>query len=240
MEKSDFEQLLPDRELFFIRETPRALRSSSCRICRIIGMALSMYDDASSPTMLAWSPRAHNRPNWGGDESTYGFLRLLNTEWSSRSPYQHQMLSLSRNRPANVELELCILDVPKRIDFGMLKGWIKECEDQHPGCRPPTPSKLVNLRVFDCINKTIITAPAHCSYLALSYVWGPRVNKSHEDMSTTRTDFLTTIEDSMTATIMLGYRYLWVDSIVSDSFFMSFEYLETYSQLCSRALQLSN
>jgi hypothetical protein len=56
----------------------------------------------------------------------------------------------------------------------------------------------------------VVVAPQRCWYLALSYVWGnqkPSVVQIGEKLPS----LPRTIQDAITATLKLGFRYLWVD-----------------------------
>ncbi|KAE9378453.1 HET-domain-containing protein, partial [Stipitochalara longipes BDJ] len=66
------------------------------------------------------------------------------------------------------------------------------------------------LLLIDCMSRQVVAAPHRCWYLALSYVWGnqkARTVKVDEKL----TCLPQTIEDAITVTSKLGFRYLWVD-----------------------------
>ena len=80
----------------------------------------------------------------------------------------------------------------------------------------------VGLRVIDIQEQRIIRAPATCSYVVLSYVWGStnflRLTKETERQLQTpgilrKIPVPKTISNSIEATGMIGARYLWVDSL---------------------------
>ncbi|CAI9627456.1 unnamed protein product [Alternaria burnsii] len=52
----------------------------------------------------------------------------------------------------------------------------------------------------------------NCQYVALSYVWGGLVFKTDSTSGLLPSMLPCTIEDSIKATLLLGYRYLWVDA----------------------------
>jgi hypothetical protein len=58
-----------------------------------------------------------------------------------------------------------------------------------------------------------MSAPEDCQFVALSYVWGDDYASAAESTSKPL-HFPLTVEDSLLATLALGYQYLWVDRYV--------------------------
>jgi hypothetical protein len=80
----------------------------------------------------------------------------------------------------------------------------------HKTCVPPRKNALRGLKVIDCQNKTVIIAPTSCNYVAVSYVWG-----NSPQIPSESSKFAPVIEDSISVTLSLGLRYLWVDKYAS-------------------------
>lgn len=100
------------------------------------------------------------------------------------------------------------------IDFHLLEHWLRSCHDRHQECCiiPPS-SRIVSLKLIDCITGRIEAATEDCKYAALSYVWGKqKVGALESQCGTFLPDQLPrTIEDAITVTKALGLRYLWID-----------------------------
>ena len=98
-----------------------------------------------------------------------------------------------------------------RIDFDPIKGWLDQCSKSHIRCRLSTQEEPRNLRVIDCAERAIISAPVRCRNGALSYVWGGLVFNRDMKSKLLPAKLPRTIEDSIKATLLLGYQYLWIE-----------------------------
>lgn len=97
------------------------------------------------------------------------------------------------------------------IDFDVLKNWISICRDLHTKvCAVEASSPVPFLKMIDCETRKIIPA-TNDHYVALSYVWGQISSPSSLDPECLPEDLPRTIEDSITVTRKLGFRYLWID-----------------------------
>lgn len=106
--------------------------------------------------------------------------------------------------------------VPLDVDYGEIRAVIAECQSLHGKACCTTPSdSLRKLKVIDCEQRVVIPAPIACQFTALSYVWGPSTHQPAERLLSTGGQHLPTIEDSITVTLQLGYKHLWVDRYVS-------------------------
>jgi hypothetical protein len=99
--------------------------------------------------------------------------------------------------------------LPGKINWGLIKGWMAMCEKHLKTCKPDRKNRVRGLRVIDCQTRLVVGAPPICSYLALSYVWGHKSPDEEND-----SDFPLVVEDSISVTKALGFRYLWVDKYV--------------------------
>ncbi len=99
-----------------------------------------------------------------------------------------------------------------------IRNTLLRCEHTHNLCVEEEGPLLTGLRVIDCLDRRVILAPAACSYMALSYVWG--TSSVNEPLSDDRLPACTenTIEDAMKVCIGLGFRFLWVDRYCIDQF----------------------
>jgi hypothetical protein len=117
--------------------------------------------------------------------------------------------------------------------------WITECRDTHPTCRqtisgteinslPKLPTRVIDVGCSDTEHalRLFVTDGHRDEYLTLSHCWG---NDSRAVLTTASlptlernmvmTDLPLTIQDAITTTRALGFRYLWIDSvcIIQDS-----------------------
>ncbi|EIW59715.1 HET-domain-containing protein [Trametes versicolor FP-101664 SS1] len=123
-------------------------------------------------------------------------------------------------------------DVGSPSALALARQKIDECVHEHQCCKsaassdPPLPT-----RVVDCANPArpqLVSTAGRCGeYLALSYVWGgDQVHKTtkknisaYEQIIAPPDPLPATIRDAIRVTHMLGFRWLWIDSlcIIQDS-----------------------
>ena len=101
-----------------------------------------------------------------------------------------------------------------RLNYDSIQKWLKICQALHPNRCRPTYVDVPGMRLIDCEMKTIILASDQ-KYVTLSYLWGA------DEAETPFPDQLLeplprTIEDAMTVTQCLGFRYLWIDRYCID------------------------
>lgn len=99
------------------------------------------------------------------------------------------------------------------IEFSVLRNWITTCQQQHDdSCCPPTTQFRHRPRFVDCMTRITKDGPVDGGYVALSYVCGNvPIAGDIIDGSALRENLPATIEDAITVTEKLGYRYLWID-----------------------------
>lgn len=101
------------------------------------------------------------------------------------------------------------------IDYKPLSSWLQQCHEHHAGfCGRIYTTALPHL-LIDCEERTLVHPPEGSQYIALSYVWG---SPTGDDLDAAANEcpklpeaLPLTIEDAMTTTKKLGFRYLWVD-----------------------------
>ncbi|KAI1333582.1 heterokaryon incompatibility protein-domain-containing protein [Xylariaceae sp. FL0016] len=102
----------------------------------------------------------------------------------------------------------------ERLDFDAARRWIRECEQHHPLCSARQGGCFPS-QVIDCHTGRVVQTSALTEYVALSYVWGsqsaPLPSSSFSVGDTPRV-----IQDAVSVTMSLGYRYLWVDKYCID------------------------
>lgn len=108
----------------------------------------------------------------------------------------------------------------KTCNYSLVRGWLLNCDECHDCRITPSPSPIPDMKVIDCITRGIIDAVAPMQWIALSYVWGTTVAPSPSGPHATRSSTMPsrlpdtipqTVEDAITVTKELGFRFLWVD-----------------------------
>jgi hypothetical protein len=182
------------------------LADAPCALCRFLGLlAISPYSSASEdePTRLELTPQFSIGP------VSYLKNSLIFNLYISH--YYHGTIGLIRNKTGRDILGPRILD-PGRIDYNILRKWLRACQGSHPTmCQPQDTGYASLFLVIDCESVEVVAPPPNCKFVALSYVWGHSPPIAEIGMGVR---FPPTIQDSMVVTLELGYRYLWVDRYV--------------------------
>ncbi|KAG9316274.1 heterokaryon incompatibility protein-domain-containing protein [Chiua virens] len=127
--------------------------------------------------------------------------------------------------------------VGPRVDTGLIRAWLDECEHKHgEDCMPylgfleenkePAEEKAQESTfpkfVIDVKESCVVETPSQCRYVALSYVWGEAKVFTHlkENSQALRVrgalnkfPITATIRDAIVLVRSIEERYLWVDSI---------------------------
>lgn len=97
------------------------------------------------------------------------------------------------------------------VDFSFPKQALEYCRKHHGSfCEVNKPPELSHIRMIDIVHRKVIPSPEGCDYFALSYVWGGVIPSPR---ALEKRSLPQTIEDAVTATKEMGYRYLWVDAL---------------------------
>lgn len=97
---------------------------------------------------------------------------------------------------------------PSDIDFTLLGDWIRRCQESHIQCiAQSVPEEISKFRLIDCTTKMVVESSVSWDYIALSYVWGSATFDPYAKWPLV-------VEDSITVTLALKHRYLWVDRYV--------------------------
>ncbi|KAG2067409.1 HET-domain-containing protein [Suillus decipiens] len=117
--------------------------------------------------------------------------------------------------------------VKNTVDIGLVKKWIKLCQDNH-GDKCRNVWKMHRnlpgfVRVVDVVSMSVILAPPGCRYVALSYVWGgngaeywttrDNITKRSIPGGLNAANLPDTITDSISFVRQLGERYIWIDAL---------------------------
>ena len=183
--------------MYVLEDSPREIRdlqSSSCPICQLLAASLERLRLHSLPCVTV---ECSTGRIWftGGDSVNVDSGLILEDK-------EHPVVV-----DAYPKLE-------RRVDFTTLRLWLEECTKDHRDCKVRRKSLLVALKVIDCQNMAVVPAPRGCKFAALSYVWGTPGTGQNTRFLHLPHVLPRTVQDSITATKLLGYRYLWVDRYV--------------------------
>ncbi|OCK73737.1 HET-domain-containing protein, partial [Lepidopterella palustris CBS 459.81] len=102
---------------------------------------------------------------------------------------------------------------PQKVDYAIIRNWIRHCESTHKAPCSEKGSRQFNfLKLINCSTRRLEQLSHPCAYLALSYVWG-QVAQTESNL---QLRLPKTVEDAITVTESLGYKYLWVDKYCMD------------------------
>lgn len=117
-----------------------------------------------------------------------------------------------------------------QMDLKLVKSWIQDCDEWHGSLCAGVAGHDANssfspfIRLLDCSRDCLVELQDPGPYIALSYVWGTQkvfrtLNDNIEqlkcpgELSEHRSLFPRTIQHAMDLAGILGYRYLWIDSL---------------------------
>lgn len=202
------------RTLRPVNETFEQLRSSACKICRILSTIRpgSIFERCFLKTMpISDALPVGNNQNLS--ESTVLVILPEAVEGSRLCSGVHNVLGISKPGGEKYDLEAREI-VASSIEFSFLRDMVRYCGNEHRCCKREASSldNVSGLKVIDVTTRTIIQAPENCEYIALSYVWGTGTYGSSSRDDLKRPPRI--IEDAMSVTSTLGYSYLWIDKYV--------------------------
>ncbi|KAL2072012.1 hypothetical protein VTL71DRAFT_11355 [Oculimacula yallundae] len=123
---------------------------------------------------------------------------------------------------------------PNDIDYRIIKDWLQICQELHcRGCKT-TGIKVPGLRLIDCKTRALVPASDHI-YITLSYLWGRDEDETPYTCQLPA-ELPMTIEDAISVTLQLGFRYLWIDRYCIDQQ----NKIETLAQLKAMGLIYRN
>jgi hypothetical protein len=204
--------------LFDVTDTLQGLQASACRICQLLGAAILSAHGPEFRTKTSRSRRLEVSLYWQRSpdipDTCIGRLDFALKRNDGRTYMETGCIMYNEDDALFDSRSGLIYKLNKRVDFRLAKRWIQDCAATHEECGPSSRETLRDLRVLDCFSRSVISAPKGCDFVALSYVWGdPGIYETMQFLDLPVT-LPRTIEDSIEATKMLGYQYLWVDRYV--------------------------
>lgn len=193
------------------------LATSSCKICRILSVVKPQPLDTTECEVKAVSLYCFNsyiRPFASTSARSLKTTALYvwpRDKFSPGSIPSRCLVAIKRDTK-----DFCSrITSPRSIDYGWLRSLAQSCEESHKLCGrrgSHDPVSVPGLKVIEVLSRAVIQAPPDCRYVALSYVWGkqPAVGRESHLQNPPRL-----IEDAISVTIAMGYKYLWIDKYVS-------------------------
>ncbi|KAK3347614.1 heterokaryon incompatibility protein-domain-containing protein [Neurospora tetraspora] len=238
----DLNGIFNDTSVFFDSETVLFLgildKESTCALCRLFysmrrtapdGKPTDSYNlrkycfgeffDAEECTLWAVDPAKSSLLQLGKFSAKPTLLDMRHSWFIPHSP------SSDFNQPMRPwPNKRAVKGLPVKetsVNYPLLRCWIKECEDDHPGCslRSSEPTKShtgPTIRGIDCRTRKIVELQPGDQYIALSYVWGNKPFLENKGNRALPTNAPKVIEDAMIVVRELGQRYLWVDQYCID------------------------
>lgn len=217
-------------------------RGDYCNFCKMIANSVSTTAYEHEVDVLGcWIPdvtyTAEDAEAGVNTEMTTLRLRVLPEMAAWKEVFkQFDIIPLARENEDGMFLGRKMDSKP--LDIPLMKTWLRKCEDWHNiACWKEDISRSRRegpvtvkfpfrpfIRLLDLKDDCLVETSATPVFVALSYVWGPV--KVFETLKETLPDlmqpgsllknfdlFPATIQDAITLTRQLDYRYLWIDSI---------------------------
>jgi hypothetical protein len=200
------------RRICTLDKSVEELLGSSCRICRVFGRTIPLPHTAIPPVEVSIVHYSIGKIDSGLVE--FKCLRKASSLLQNNSVNEPGLrLQWQPSLPDDL-LPTQNVTQSTLVHAELIETWLEECKNEHEQCAPTQNISLPGLRVIDCINQRVTTAPTPCSYVALSYVWGKPSPYEESNTSFCYMSLPHTIKDSIKVTLMFGHQYLWVDRYV--------------------------
>ena len=100
-----------------------------------------------------------------------------------------------------------------KIDYSIISHWLTFCQKRHEKlCHRRGKNGVRNLTVIECATRKLLHLPGEeYDYVTLSYIWGPSPSAVWEDKTKLPDPVPKVIDDTITVSLALGFRFLWVD-----------------------------
>jgi Heterokaryon incompatibility protein (HET) len=174
-------------------------RTDSCQFCSFLyGTCYSKNPEGKKNKYIYPAADSGLRLLWMGDYCADGY-RKFGAIWPDQDDQLMALDGFISQRPPLINC------------YDYIRNQISKCLYSHGDKAQPACQSIVDmplqaqLKLIDCQTRKVIMAPSNSPYLALSYVWGCKPSSFDESK------LPSTIEDAVTVTLKLRYRYLWVD-----------------------------
>lgn len=224
---------LEGKESVYISDLKVADRDPDCPLCTFFfklsseaaGLAslpgaarFGMYSIHVSK--FSWAFFDTNRRRWslGDDDPAVFFIAPLFSfgakarDWALRYNTCFMPLETKLDRILARELR-------PRADLHVVRQWAQYCNHchTHEDCNAlGRPQSAPDFTVIDCEKRELVVLQAPSPYITLSYVWGAEPAQASSDDGRLPERLPRLIEDAISVTVSLGYRYLWIDRYCID------------------------
>lgn len=210
-----------------------------CTLC--VYIILQFLEELGGPEHFILDANFVVRWSVGGDEGGYSRIGAFEFEMSWGWPQRRvKQVSMRAFTVDGEDAAGCVSYRPPNAHvfsdeaFATARGWIEECDRDHPQCKAAGPTKLPT-RILETSGsggnisvRLVQTQAEEADYAALSYVWGDP-KQQYTTISSNLDDHLgdisveklpSAVADAVICTLQLGLKYLWVDAlcIIQDSF----------------------
>lgn len=207
---------MPYKTIRSLNATFAELVTSRCRICRMLAHIKPASLDGLSCEVKSIPP-GHILPEINSDDIALSFALLAvgpGTKFNLH--YEHPTIAILESKEKQISNFGPRVLQPHIVDYDLIKASIQHCDCYHQKrCTGLAATITVSggLRVIDLRTRTLIEAPSHCKYAALSYVWGSQTGGITLDADLGSPPRV--IEDAFSVCVSLGLEFLWVDRYVS-------------------------
>lgn len=198
-----------------LNATPVELVTSRCPICRMLAHIKPDSLDGQPCVVEA----IHSNRALPGVEPCFVFLSLQPENESERFYLSQPSIAILKSNDQQLDFGPRLVQ-PESINYDMIKNFIHDCDcNHHKDCPGSVSTSTVveGFQVIEIRTRTVVEAPRHCRYAALSYVWGRQTGEKalEEGLGSPPA----AIEDALACCASLGLKFLWVDRFVSFSLF---------------------
>lgn len=182
----------------------------TCALCNLFRSTLppNVLADHVKLTLRAYSSKKIHYMGWSSVDTN--LLQIVAKDYQFSGRY-----IVSQPSGINGPVQM----IQKKFErYGTVRDWINLCLVMHTTvCEIKDPSPVRYQELIDCQTRTLVPAEDH-PYVALSYAWGqiPEKYNVADHSRKLPTHFPRTIEDAITVTLKLDFRYLWVDRYCID------------------------
>jgi hypothetical protein len=205
-----------------VSKSLQIIEGSTCPMCRFFDAAVHSLASSTAVSRTAEFSLV------SGSKS-FALRSAISLEVLGYESSQERFLLSLQPGTAVAQMPYVPLD-PEKINLDIIKTWIRDCREEHTNlCNEPRLKLPINssisssIRVIDCLERSIVRLPSGHEYFALSYVWGQAhdVKKEADSQPSHLLRILPailpkTIQDAMTVTLQLGFRFIWIDKYCID------------------------
>ncbi|CAN9172827.1 unnamed protein product [Alternaria alternata] len=196
--------------------------SNGCKLCRLM-----FQDTLSGELNDTHELRSYSEDEKAGGTDTYTDpitedavalkINLPNPQSKFPDPTNSVFCKVAGGGLQNGD---CAHSTQTTWNAAMTRLWLDDCASCHGSTGSGDSVYVSGMNLIDCKYMVIVQATQEMRWLALSYVWGKNAQTgdppTYREGSSMSNPIPTTIEDAISVTLELGYRYLWIDEYCID------------------------